>query len=201
MSPVPAPEPVTPGGGSGSLPIAMPDGITLQEFQNFQGTGTFTAVMMPDDTVVLAWGLEGDDFPRIIFSSTMFQDGINFSDGSYDPWNEPGPGIGIGKEDFGAGWGKAFHLSAGDSNQGLWLGEPDPRFPSGCNAFDGVVRLRVNSGHTPGGRFSGGNGAPGSYAAGDVGDIYLRADGGVGSTIYRCTTAGDAGAAVWTAIL
>ena len=37
--------------------------------------------------------------------------------------------------------------------------------------------------------------------AGAIGDLYFRTNGGVGSTEYRCTTAGGAGAAVWTAIL
>lgn len=37
--------------------------------------------------------------------------------------------------------------------------------------------------------------------AGAVGDVYIRTDGGDGTWIYRCTTAGAAGAAVWTAKL
>jgi hypothetical protein len=44
-----------------------------------------------------------------------------------------------------------------------------------------------------------GSGAP--AIAGAVGDAYWRTDGADGSWLYRCTTAGAAGVAVWTAKL
>jgi hypothetical protein len=46
-----------------------------------------------------------------------------------------------------------------------------------------------------------GTGTPTLRVVGTIGDIFIRTDGGVGTTIYRCTTAGGAGSAVWTAIL
>lgn len=46
-----------------------------------------------------------------------------------------------------------------------------------------------------------GTGTPTLVLVGVLGDIFIRTDGGVGTTIYRCTTAGAAGTAVWTAIL
>jgi hypothetical protein len=46
-----------------------------------------------------------------------------------------------------------------------------------------------------------GTGTPTLVVVGVLGDIFIRTDGGVGTTIYRCTTGGAAGAAVWTAIL
>jgi hypothetical protein len=54
-------------------------------------------------------------------------------------------------------------------------------------------------------KFSGGvaisSGAGVPTIAGAVGDLWLRTNGTVGSNEYRCTTAGGAGVAVWTAIL
>jgi hypothetical protein len=53
--------------------------------------------------------------------------------------------------------------------------------------------------------FSGGvamsSGAGVPAIAGVVGDLFWRTNGAVGSTLYRCTTGGGAGVAVWTAIL
>jgi hypothetical protein len=46
---------------------------------------------------------------------------------------------------------------------------------------------------------SSGAGAP--TIAGVIGDLFWRTNGGVGTTLYRCTTGGGAGVAVWTAIL
>lgn len=77
------------------------------------------------------------------------------------------------------------HLAAPDVGDGT-----NGAFQGGQMYFPGGISL-----------FSG-NGAPGDNVNGDlplVGDIYIRADGGVGSTIYRCTQAGPG--SVWAAIL
>lgn len=52
---------------------------------------------------------------------------------------------------------------------------------------------------TTGAIMTSGVGAP--TGPGSVGDLYDRVDGSAGSYRYRCTTAGAAGSAVWTAIL
>lgn len=61
------------------------------------------------------------------------------------------------------------------------------------------MRTISNAGTKNGMIVSQGTGAP--AFDGSVGDLYDRQDGGSGTYRYRCTTAGAAGAAVWTGIL
>lgn len=187
-----------PGAASGGSGLPAGDMFTTMDFANPQGgSDIYTAAMFPADTVTLAWGVLGDTFPRIVFSSTMFQDGINFSDGSYDPWNAPGPAIGIGS----GATKHALHITGGESaNTGLYIGLADAFFPNDVVQMDGVLRLRVG-GQAAGARISSAAGAPTAFP-GRVGDVYIRTDpSGANTTLYRCTVEGAAGAATWAGIL
>lgn len=226
MSPVPAPDPAPPdfdvvgtpsegdsivftggqwvpgaGGGGSGLPFSMPSAGVSGPHPNTQGSGTYQFIKMPNDAGNwLAVGVEGDAFPRFMFSNTAVQDGINFGDGTYDPWDTPGPAIGIVQVNSAH---SAMHITGGQdsTNEGsLWLGLPGTNVPV-FNRIDAPLALRVSLSVTAGAKISSAAGAPTAFA-GDVGDIYFRTNpAGANTTIYRCTVAGIAGAATWAGIL
>lgn len=183
---------VTPGT---VLPVADPAGVTVDTttYDNtVTGVGKLTTLVLPQDTVVLAIAIEGDAFPRWLIESDP-QDGMQLGDGTYDPYNGP-TGNGHAAEMFigqdgtfavqGAPGGVPFSLSLGyngSANRGHQ------------SALTGPIAIGTAA------AISSGTGAP--VTGGEVGDIYIRTDGGALSTIYRCTTAGTAGNAVWAGIL
>ena len=65
------------------------------------------------------------------------------------------------------------------------------------NAVSAPVRLATNAG-AAGATLNSGSGVP--TIGGNVGDLYIRTDGAEVTYFYRCTVAGAAGAATWTAM-
>lgn len=85
-----------PGGGD-SLPIADPTGVTDGTADNtIKGSGTYAWKKFPADTAVMAWGLEGDDFPRVVFGADPTDYGVVLvGDGTVDPASGDGSGISL----------------------------------------------------------------------------------------------------------
>jgi hypothetical protein len=76
-----------PGGGGDGLPIAdSADTMTADAENTISSSGTYKWVKFPSDTAVLAWGVEGDDFPRAVIPSDSTDGIIYFGDGTYDPY-------------------------------------------------------------------------------------------------------------------
>lgn len=74
------------GNAVGIQPATNPTAIT--DISNpITGSGTMRFVQWPVDTVMLATGIEGDDFPRWLFSVDA-SDGLYFGDGTYDPYTD-----------------------------------------------------------------------------------------------------------------
>ena len=124
------------------------------------------------------------------------KDGFYYGDGTIDPTTE-GPAMWIDGPDatghyvwvFEAGLAFQQRIEHGkfDANVGY-----STTFSTGI----GIHAATVTAGAVT---LSSGNGAP--TIGGNVGDMYIRKDGGDGSWIYRCTVAGAAGAATWVAKL
>lgn len=189
------------GDGGGSLPIADPTGVTIEDMPNtVSGSGTIRVLTFPDDSsVAFAIAVDGEPFPRAYINVDSVQDFINLSDGTYDPWDGTGPafGTGTGSLKYSAHWSGS---ADGSANNGLWIGHPDTRYSQGVIIPDGAIRLAsyVAGNVVLGARLNSGTGAPG--IAGDVNDLYVRSDASsIQNLLYRCTTAGAEGAAVWTA--
>lgn len=99
--------------------------------------------------------------------------GVIYSDGTSMSFTSGGP----------TGAVHTFHDSAGD-------------LLAAINA-DGSIQ--PGQGNTLGAKIFSGTGAPAISAA--VGDMYIRKDGGAGTWLYRCTTAGSATTGAWTAVV
>ena len=65
------------------------------------------------------------------------------------------------------------------------------------NGVSSPIKLNTVAG-AAGAILNSGTGVP--AVGGNIGDLYLRTDGAESTYFYRCTTAGVAGAAVWTAM-
>lgn len=65
------------------------------------------------------------------------------------------------------------------------------------NQTSAPLKLATNAGAT-GAVLNSGSGVP--AVGGNVGDLYIRTDGAEATYFYRCTVAGAAGAATWTAM-
>lgn len=73
------------GGGGGVLPGVEADGEDSQA-NPFGDPGTYEWATYDEDATVMAWGLTGDAFPRVVVrvDPTNYQV-LNFGDGTYDP--------------------------------------------------------------------------------------------------------------------
>ena len=86
---------VAPGGtvGGGSLPegsylpTAIPDDVTVDDetYTSPIGSGTLTTLVFPASAGALAFAIEGDDYPRVVFGSDPTDAFLYLSDGTYDP--------------------------------------------------------------------------------------------------------------------
>lgn len=105
------------GDTSGLLPIADPTGVTIETAPNtIKGSGTYDVITFPADTVALAFKLEGDDFPRVVFPADPNDYGALFmGDGTYDPLGSGPAGI----------WFSGYFLRSGG-------------FSTGATTIDGV---------------------------------------------------------------
>ena len=163
-------------GAATDMPIANPTGITTgtETPDPISGSDTATWVQFPSNASVMAWGLAGDDFPRVVMGADSTSFGaLLMGDGTVDPTtggaeifvsNDPNRGM------------AAFIAGGGAENFGAVLGQ---------TAVTGV-----NGGHPAGqiggflGDFATTNQIGGSYCPG----------------VWRCTTQGDASTAVWSLV-
>lgn len=182
-----------PASGGSGFPIAGAGTTVATPANAIKGSGTYNSLMTNGDDYALAFGKQGEAFPRFTFSTGGVGDMFNFGDGTYDPWNEPGPSIGIntGADDH--------RLDITSQTSRVSVGVPDTVFTDSVVGFGSALLLPDGSGTFGSVHLTAGPGAPG--IAGAVGDIYIRSNGGVLSTIYRCTVAGATGLATWTGIL
>lgn len=187
----------SPGGGSQPgelLPTAVPVGATVDDttYDNtLSGSGKLTTLVFPTaaDYVAFALAVEGDAFPRVLIGT--------------DPAGYFAFLYGDGTQDA-SGAGAAFALvPQGSDTAGATIQAGTSAFVVGVidqtnvPQYNRVINpLQIGLG---GAIVSSGTGAP--TAGGNVGDMYIRKDGGDGSWLYRCTTAGVAGVAVWAAKL
>jgi hypothetical protein len=185
------------GGGSGSdIPIADPSGVTVDTttYDNpITGSGKLTTLVFPRTTAAIAFALEGDAFPRWIFSSDPVGDDITLGDGTHGSDDGKGAFIGSGPAQTDgtqvlniSGGGGGFVLGLVDANRGH---VNRSNLPWQFNAQGALSFIDTDPS------------APSAGPGGDVGDICIRTNGGVGSTIYRCTVAGTTGNTTWDAIL
>lgn len=126
-----------PGGGTG-MPIANPFGITTatRTPDPIAGTHNQLWVKFPTDASVMAWGLSGDSFPRVVFGSDPTDSGFAFfmlGDGTYNPTLNSN--LILLKQD--ATRGNLMQISGFNSNVGAVLG--------GYVAFDSGASITPTS--------------------------------------------------------
>lgn len=190
------------GGGGTDVAISDATGYRLdtETYLNPQ-TGDPMPVMVfpaspPEGAQVLyATALEGDAFPRqYVFVNPGNGGGIDYGDGTQDPWNGRSGGVFVQANGDGS---YAYCITA---FSGLKIGLVDVNVGR-IAQFTGTVQLSPaseNSGGGPG-NIQVGHGAP--VCGGSLGDPYFDLDGDDGAWLYRCTTEGAAGDAVWEAKL
>lgn len=190
------------GGGGDAIPIGDVTGyrIDTTTYDNPATGGpdkikviVFPAAPPGGAQVVYGVAVEGDAFPRELHFADPISAGVDFGDGTTDPWNQ---------QSFG--W-------AGDRNDdnsyefdfiaavGLTLGTQDPNYVHQARFSGGALVLGLGGTGDAGAGLISGIGAP--TCGGYVGDVYIDKDGGDGAWLYRCTTSGVAGDAVWAAKL
>lgn len=181
-------------GGGSSLPTAAPIGVTVDTTtydDNVSGSGKLTTLVFPNEESVaaLAFAIDGDDYPRLIFTADPTDWGtIMLGDGNTDP-TDGGPLIGLIAGDGGL-------VFRGNSCE-VKIGSPDPN-RGVQNPITGISVLG-------GAAVLGDSGDPNGVYGGYVGDLFIRTDGNpdAGTYLYVCTSAGPAsgmGAAVWSAL-
>ena len=189
-----------PVGGGGSvpgtvLPTANPTGVTVDSTtydDNIAGTGKLTTLVAPSDQGSLALAIEGDDFPRLIFSFDPTDYGVcMFGDGTYDPTND-GPFISLGSSKELQLFAATDQLSVGapDNNIG-----PLTQVKSALKLAGGAsIQSSIGDPNTSFG---------GQSYGGGTNDLCINTatDGTPLTYLYRCTTEGPVGTAVWTGIL
>jgi hypothetical protein len=179
-----------PGGSVPALPVADPEGVTVDTttYDNpILGSGKLTTLVFPaSETAYLAIAEIGDAFPRYIFGNEV-SDGISMGDGTFDPYSS---GSSISAHFQG-------NLNVTSRHSDLVVGQGAfGNYAAGVSKVDGALQI---GGASLGAVINSGEGEPGMGA--NVGDLYIRADGGDMTTIYRCSVAGVAGAATWVGIL
>lgn len=160
------------GGGGTDMPIANPTGITTatETPDPISGSDTAEWVEFPSDASVMAWGIAGDAFPRVVFGADS-GDFVNLGDGTFDPTSDG-----------------AFFILDADPNRGIfpYIGTEDTLIGA---ALGGGVVTNLNGGQTPTGSLGGG-----------LGDVAFTIDvpGPWSSAgLWFCTQAGTASTATW----
>lgn len=176
------------GSGASGLPIADATAPTTDTMPNpVSGVGDMTVQEFPVDTAVLALGLEGDTHPRYLLCADS-ANGLYLGDGDTELYTSGVPRIYIGDNGDGT-----RSLALQGNNCSIGVGQRDLYRSQTIDFIGGEVILNA------GVALASDAGAP--AIGGEIGDIYIRTDGGVGSTLYRCTAPGYPGDATWIAIL
>lgn len=192
------------GGGGDAIPIGDVTGyrIDTTTYDNPITGGpdkikvnVFPAAPPDGDQVMFGVALEGDAFPRELHFADPTSGGSDFGDGTTDPWNAASAGWAVSKNDDNSYMFRLFGKLGWD------VGRLDPNYGGTVgSANNGALKIpgtAENGGATV--QMSGGHGVP--VCGGYAGDIYVDVDGSDGAWLYRCTTSGVAGDAVWAAKL
>jgi hypothetical protein len=188
------------GGGGGGvtpgtvIPDADPSGATVDTTtynNDWTGVGKLHTLVFPQSTVAIAIAIAGDAFPRIVSLSNPV-DGIYYGDGTVNPIN-----VGAATWIEAATPGEFVHVTEGGQATQLRVGVPDTNrghqvaSPYGFTLGDGGAGL--------GATLSSSTGVP--AIGGNLNDLHIRLDApDVNHWLYRCTAAGVAGVATWTAV-
>lgn len=176
------------------IPVAD-TGATLdtETYDNtWSNSGKLRTLVIPASTVLEAVAIEGDEFPRIVMVNPG--DGFYYGDGTIDPVTD-GPAWWIDGPDENNRYAQT--LEAGkDATQRVKIGDLDANAGYGFR-FSGGIRIGAEGVATT--TMTNVVGEP--AIGGNVNDLAIRNDApDVNHWIYRCTTAGAAGAAVWTPV-
>lgn len=197
----PAPE----GGGSlpgTDVPVAAGLGVASVDTTTYDntitGSGKFTTLVLPVDNAVMAIAIEGDAFPRWVMDSDPFNLGLQWGDGTVPLDGSAGAILDLD----GSNGDGSMIASLGSAHGALNTGRTSTQYPIG--RVDTSQRAIEIGASTVGKRIilSGGSGSPVGVQGGNVGDVYIRADGDgtLGQLLYRCTVAGAPAAATWVSI-
>ena len=172
------------GGGGTDMPIANPTGITqgVETPDSISGSDSAKWVQFPSNASVMAWGIAGDAFPRVVFgadpTATSGFSGVGWvslGDGTFDPVATTDGGTILADTNPVRGF-LLPQLYGGPFEAGATLGQL---------AFSGI---NLDS--------------PIGAIGAEIGDLVTThfITGGTFPSLWRCTTRGDAAAAVWTMV-
>lgn len=216
---------VGPGGtpvGGGGIPLANEQGTNGSAASTYPDPHAYTSGQYVDTVTVkspglipslITYALETDSELRAVLSS----DGMYFGDGSttlksssgnlygFQGFVQNSPSTNVNMRINGNPQGlsgpssSTCYVVVGDG--GGNLGTLSTSGTIGV-AYVSTALLLGNPAQVGGGYLLMGSGSPQGVYSANTGDIFFRTDGGVGTTVYRCTTgAATVAGTTWTAIL
>lgn len=179
-----------------SLPTAETTGVTIDttSYTNPDTEEPLTTIVFPAAAAgVLAIAIEGDAFPRWRWTADPMN-GLYFAGGEVPCDYTHAAAIAATSGPVGDPDG-SYGLELLTRHAAVYIGTYNADI-GGFITTSHPIRLGPGMGC-----ISSWDGDPNGNLGGRLGDMCIRPNGGDGSWIYRCTTAGDAATAVWTAKL